>query len=107
MASEISQSRPVTDLLERVQRRRVMGIFDITLFTVSAMLVVETLTASAAIGAIGAKTIAWWILAVVLFLVDPDLPRPFRIPGGDRFVTAIAALTSVIIAAGIVLFLWP
>ncbi len=30
------------------ERRRVMGIFDVTLFTVSAMLVVETLTASAA-----------------------------------------------------------
>ncbi len=50
---------------ERVERRRVMGILDVTLFTVSAMLVVETLTASAAIGP---KTIAWWILAIVIFL---------------------------------------
>ena len=50
----------------RPERRRVMGLLDVTLFTVSAMLVVETLTASAAIGT---KTIAWWILAIVLFLI--------------------------------------
>jgi len=43
-----------------------MGLLDITLFTVSAMLVVETLTASAEIGP---KTIAWWLLAIVFFLV--------------------------------------
>jgi amino acid transporter len=47
-----------------------MGLLDVTLFTVSAMLVVETLTASAAIGT---KTIAWWILAIVLFLVPYGL----------------------------------
>jgi amino acid transporter len=55
---------------DRVKRRRVMGVVDITLFTVSAMLVVETLTASAAIGT---KTIAWWILAIVLFLIPYGL----------------------------------
>ena len=49
MASEVKSSQPA-DLQERVTRKRVMGIFDVTLFTVSAMLVVETLTASAAIG---------------------------------------------------------
>jgi amino acid transporter len=47
-----------------------MGILDVTLFTVSAMLVVETLTASASIGS---KTIAWWILAIVLFLIPYGL----------------------------------
>ena len=51
---------------ERVKRRRVMGIFDVTLFTVSAMLVVETLTASASIGT---DTIAWWLVAIIFFLV--------------------------------------
>ncbi len=54
----------------RGERRRVMGIMDVTLFTVSAMLVVETLTASAAIGT---KTIAWWILAIVFFLIPYGL----------------------------------
>lgn len=54
----------------RGERRRVMGVLDVTLFTVSAMLVVETLTASAAIGT---KTIAWWLLAIVLFLVPYGL----------------------------------
>ena len=54
----------------RPERRRVMGVLDVTLFTVSAMLVVETLTASAAIGT---KTIAWWILAIVLFLIPYGL----------------------------------
>jgi amino acid transporter len=38
---------------------------------------------------------------------DPDRHRPFKIPGGDRFVIAIATLTTIIIAAGVVLFLWP
>lgn len=54
----------------RGERRRVMGIVDVTLFTVSAMLVVETLTASAAIGT---KTIAWWILGIVVFLIPYGL----------------------------------
>lgn len=55
-----------TETAGRGERKRVMGVLDVTLFTVSAMLVVETLTASASIGP---KTIAWWILAIVLFLV--------------------------------------
>ncbi len=47
-------------------RRRVLGLRDATLFTVSAIVVVDTLTASAAIGV---QTIGWWILALVFFLV--------------------------------------
>ena len=47
-------------------RRRVLGLRDTTLFTVSAIVVVDTLTASAAIGV---QTIGWWILAIILFLV--------------------------------------
>jgi amino acid transporter len=43
----------------------------------------------------------------VLRYKDPDRHRPFKIPGGDRVVVAMAVLTSVIIAAGVVLFLWP
>ncbi len=66
MSSEQTVTPAASAGAERVQRRRVMGVLDITLFTVSAMLVVETLTASAAIGP---KTIAWWILAIVIFLV--------------------------------------
>jgi amino acid transporter len=66
----MTEVQPVTSGPERVQRRRVMGIVDVTLFTVSAMLVVETLTASASIGP---KTIAWWILAIVLFLIPYGL----------------------------------
>jgi amino acid transporter len=38
---------------------------------------------------------------------DPDRPRPFRIPGGDRLVIVMAVVTSVFIVAGVVLFLWP
>ena len=66
MASEMTATQTEGRTAERVKRRRVMGVVDITLFTVSAMLVVETLTASASIGP---KTIAWWILAIVLFLI--------------------------------------
>ena len=47
-------------------RRRVMGLRDITLFTVSAMLVVDQLTASASIGP---SVVGWWIVAFVVFLV--------------------------------------
>lgn len=51
-------------------RRRVMGLVDVTLFTVSAMLVVDQLTASASIGT---DTIGWWLLAIVFFLVPYGL----------------------------------
>ncbi|MBS1677181.1 MAG: APC family permease [Actinobacteria bacterium] len=47
-------------------RRRVMGLVDVTLFTVSAILVVDQLTASASIGT---GTIGWWVLAIVFFFV--------------------------------------
>lgn len=59
-------------------RRRVMGLRDITLFTVSAMLVVDQLTASASIGP---SVVGWWIVAFVLFLVP------------SAFVTAELATT--------------
>lgn len=48
------------------KRRRVMGLADVTLFTVSAILVVDQLTASASIGT---GTIGWWVLAIVFFFV--------------------------------------
>ena len=51
-------------------RRRVLGLLDVTLFTVSAMLVVDQLTASAAIGT---ETIGWWLLCIVFFLVPYGL----------------------------------
>jgi amino acid transporter len=51
-------------------RRRVMGLADVTLFTVSAMLVIDQLTASASIGT---DTIGWWLLAIVFFLVPYGL----------------------------------
>jgi amino acid transporter len=51
-------------------RRKVLGLLDVTLFTVSAMLVVDQLTASASVGT---GTIAWWILAIVFFLVPYGL----------------------------------
>ena len=47
-----------------------MGLLDITLFTVSAMLVVDQLTASASIGT---NTIAWWLVCIVVFLVPYGL----------------------------------
>lgn len=51
-------------------RRRVLGLLDITLFSVSAMLVVDQLTASASIGT---ETIGWWLLCIVAFLVPYGL----------------------------------
>jgi len=70
MATQSIQSQDAASDQERVKRRRVMGIFDVTLFTVSAMLVVETLTASASIGT---DTVAWWLVAIVLFLIPYGL----------------------------------
>jgi glutamate:GABA antiporter len=51
-------------------RRRVMGLADVTLFTVSAMLVIDQLTASASIGT---GTLGWWLLAIPFFLVPYGL----------------------------------
>jgi amino acid transporter len=55
---------------DRVRRRRVMGRLDVTLFMVSAILVVDQLTASASIGA---SAIGWWIVTILLFLVPSAL----------------------------------
>jgi len=70
MATEGIEAQDAASGEERVKRRRVMGIFDVTLFTVSAMLVVETLTASASIGT---DTIAWWLIAIIFFLIPYGL----------------------------------
>ncbi|HUB74002.1 MAG TPA: amino acid permease [Solirubrobacteraceae bacterium] len=65
-------------------RRRVMGLRDITLYTVSAVLVVETLTSSAAVGT---KTLAWWLLFLILFympygLITAELATAYPEQGG-------------------------
>src|SRR6185312_14228510 len=43
----------------------------------------------------------------ILRYKDPDRERPFKVPGGDRVVVAMAVVTSLVIAGGILLFLWP
>ncbi len=52
------------------KRARVLGLRDITLYTVSAVLVVETLTSSASVGT---KTLAWWIIFLICFYVPYGL----------------------------------
>lgn len=47
-------------------RRRVMGFVDVTLFIISAILVVDQLTATAAIGV---ASVGWWVVTIVLFFV--------------------------------------
>ena len=47
-------------------RKRVMGFLDVTLFIISAILVVDQLTASASIGV---SSVGWWVVAIVLFFV--------------------------------------
>ena len=54
----------------RPVKKRVMGPLDVTLFTVSAILVVDQLTASASIGV---SAVGWWVLTIVLFLVPSGL----------------------------------
>lgn len=65
-------------------RRRVMNLRDITLYTVSAVLVVETLTSSAAVGT---KTLAWWVLFLIIFylpygLITAELSTAYPEQGG-------------------------
>lgn len=50
--------------------KRVLGLFDITLFTVCAILVVDTLAASAAIGP---SSLAWWFITLVFFFIPSGL----------------------------------
>ena len=38
---------------------------------------------------------------------DPDAERPFRIPGGPGLLTAMCVLTTLIIVATFILFMWP
>jgi glutamate:GABA antiporter len=47
-------------------RKRVMGFVDVTLFIISAILVVDQLTASASIGV---SSVGWWVITVILFFV--------------------------------------
>jgi amino acid transporter len=54
----------------RPVKKRVMGPLDVTLFTVSAILVVDQLTASASIGV---SAVGWWVITIVLFLVPSGL----------------------------------
>ncbi|MET3665758.1 APC family permease [Caulobacter sp. 1776] len=49
---------------------RVMGLFDVTLFTVCAILVIDTLAASAAIGA---SALSWWVITFGLFFIPYGL----------------------------------
>lgn len=50
--------------------KRVLGLFDITLFTVCAILVVDTLAASAVIGP---SSLTWWFITLVLFFIPYGL----------------------------------
>jgi len=71
VSPKTTPAAPATPTREATpERKRVLGLRDATLFTLSAILVVDTLTASAAIGV---QTIGWWILAIVFFLIPSAL----------------------------------
>jgi amino acid transporter len=44
---------------------------------------------------------------VVLRRKDPERARPFRVPGGEAGAIACAAITTLTVAAAMVLFVWP
>ena len=50
--------------------KKVLKTIDMTLFTVCAIIVIDTLAASATIGA---STISWWILTLILFFIPYGL----------------------------------
>lgn len=54
----------------RPRFKRVMGLFDVTLFTVCAILVIDTLAASAAIGP---SALSWWVITFLLFFIPYGL----------------------------------
>ncbi len=49
---------------------KALKIFDMTLFTVCAIMVIDTLAASASIGA---SSISWWVITLVLFFIPYGL----------------------------------
>src|SRR5512133_3198830 len=49
---------------------KALKIFDMTLFTVCAIMVIDTLAASASIGA---SSITWWVITLVLFFIPYGL----------------------------------
>ncbi len=53
-----------------VHHRRTMGVRDMTLFTVSAILLLDTLAASASIGV---SSIFWWSLMGIVFFIPYGL----------------------------------
>jgi glutamate:GABA antiporter len=57
---------PAQPLSKPAGFKRVLGLVDMTLFTVCAILVIDTLAASAAIGP---SAITWWLITLVLFFV--------------------------------------
>ncbi len=68
----------------RPRFKRVLGLLDITLFTVCAILVIDTLAASAAIGA---SALSWWVITFLLFfipygLITAELGAAYRGEGG-------------------------
>lgn len=54
----------------RARFARVMGLLDVTLFTVCAILVIDTLAASAAIGP---SALSWWVITFALFFIPYGL----------------------------------
>ena len=52
--------------MNNVHRQRSMGVADMTLFTVSAIVILDTVAASAAIGV---SSITWWFILGLFFLV--------------------------------------
>ena len=54
----------------RTERRRVLSLLDVTLFSISAILVVDQLTATASIGV---SSVGWWAVAILLFFVPSAL----------------------------------
>lgn len=59
-----------TSLNKKPEFKRVLGLFDITLFTVCAILVVDTLAASAVIGP---SSLTWWVITLVFFFIPYGL----------------------------------
>ncbi|NNF51047.1 MAG: amino acid permease, partial [Gammaproteobacteria bacterium] len=56
----------VTSDEQKIARKRSLGQIDLVLFTVSAILLLETLAAAASIGA---SSISWWLFLGIIFYV--------------------------------------
>jgi hypothetical protein len=101
---------------ERRKLRRTVGRFDTAFLMLAAIIVLDTL---GAVSSYGAQAFTWLIVMVVFFLFPyglltaelryshPDVPRPYRIPGGTVGLWVVGILTTAWAAFTTLAIIYP